>query len=85
MTQREPSPPPRASNRTGALFALLFCLGSGSYALWIAITGPTVTGGVPFVPYEVNQVIGRVVFGVSGLICFGIARLAARDVWGRPR
>lgn len=67
-------------NRIGAFIALVFCVSCGVLALWIAITGQPVSGGLPFLPRAWNQVLGRVVFGVSGLVCFALARLALRDV-----
>lgn len=78
---RSPRKPSRPGNtRAGALLAFVFCIGGGLINLWIAITGPEVSGGIPFIPYELNQMIGRVFFGVSGVICFGISVLAFRDL-----
>jgi hypothetical protein len=77
---------PRGHHRIGAIIALLFCAGSGVFSLWIALTGQPVTGGLPWLPHAWNQLLGRVVFGVGGLTCFGIGWLALRDVVrpGRP-
>lgn len=67
-------------HRIGAGIALLFCLSSGLLSWWIALTGQSVTGGLPLLPHAWNQIVGRVVFGLGGLACFGLARLALRDV-----
>lgn len=67
-------------NRIGAFIALVFCVSSGVLSLWIALTGQPVSGGLPFLPHAWNQALGRVVFGIGGLACFGIGRLALRDV-----
>lgn len=70
------------SNRIGAVIALVFCVGSGVFGLWIALTGQPVRGGLPFLPHDWNQMLGRVVFAGASVACFAIARLALRDVRG---
>jgi hypothetical protein len=79
-----PDERPPASNRLGALIALLFCAGSAVLSIWIALTGQPVSGGLPFLPHAWNQGLGRLAFGVGGLTCLALARLALRDVV-RPR
>ena len=76
---------PPTNNRTPlfrlrALVAALFCSGSGLFALRIAITGSRVSGGFWFLPDATNQMVGRVVFGVCGVLCLAIAWMAFRDV-----
>jgi len=78
------SPPRTPGQRVGALIAALFCVGSGAFAAWIAITGPRIAGGFALLPDAVNQGVGRAVFGVSSLILFGLAWLAMRDTRATP-
>ena len=55
-------------------------------ALWIALTGPQISGGLPWpVPGDWNQWIGRLMFGFGGLVCWGLVPLAFRDAIGDRR
>jgi hypothetical protein len=63
-----------------AAVAAVFCLVSGTFALYIALAGLRVTGGVPFLPDAWNQALGRGVFGLGGVITLAIAVLAIRDI-----
>lgn len=69
----------RTPNRAGAV-AFVFCVASGSFQLWIVFTNAELQGGFPLRPADVNQVIGRILFGVCALIGFGVAALAAHDL-----
>lgn len=74
-------PPNSRRNPLGATFAFAFCIAGGTYALWLAATGPRLSGGIPWLlPDAWNQMLGRVMFGVCGLISFGVAMLAWRDI-----
>lgn len=66
-------------HRVRALIAGFFCLGAGVFALYIAISGQRVAGGLPFIPDAWNQMMGRVMFAAGGVATLGIAVLAFRD------
>ncbi len=78
-----PSTP--AAPRLGALLALVILVSLGAMALWIAIAGPRVSGGLPWLPDLWNQRLGRTVFGFGGIVCCSLAMLAWRDVRGGGR
>lgn len=50
----------------GVIFALLSSIGA-----YIAITGPRLEGGIPFLPYVWNQNLGRLFFGIGSLLTAG--------------
>jgi hypothetical protein len=70
-------PPEHA--RTGAWIATVFLTGSTVLSLWIAFTGQRVSGGLPWLPDAMNQRLGHLMFGFSGIICACLAMLAFRD------
>ena len=69
--------------RAGAWFAAVFSAASAVFLFWIAITGQRVDGGLPFLPDDMNQRLGHVMFGFAGILCACIAMLAFRDA-SRP-
>lgn len=54
-------------------FAALILAGFTTLCSWVALFSSSegFSGGVPFLPYDTNVVIARVMFGLGGLMCFG--------------
>ena len=80
VARRAGMPTSTTSARLRAAFAFVLLLGLGGMALWIALSGARVSGGIPWLPSAWNQVLGRAVFGAGGVVCLALARLAWRDV-----
>jgi hypothetical protein len=58
----------RALDLMAALLLAAFTL----LAAWVAVYGAEeVSGGVPFLPRDMNVSIGRVMFGMGAVMCFG--------------
>lgn len=58
------------------LLAAMACIG-----LWVAFVadGGSISGGLPFLPQQVNAKLGKVVFGLGALVSSGIMILAVKD------
>ena len=67
-------------HRLRACIAALFCVSAGLFALYIAISGKRIAGGVPLIPDAWNQMLGRVMFAAGGIVTLFIAVLAFRDM-----
>jgi hypothetical protein len=67
-------------HRLRAFVAALFCISAGLFALYIAISGERIAGGVPLIPDAWNQMLGRVIFAAGGVFTLFIAALAFRDM-----
>jgi hypothetical protein len=53
----------------------------GATGIWIGIQGGEISGGIPFLPAETNNLIGRIVFAGGGLLCLWISSIAFRELW----
>lgn len=72
----------RANNFLAGLLLLLF----GAMGAWVALFSSDAgfSGGLPFLPAELNVSIGRWVFGIGSLICFALSLYAFRLAANRP-
>jgi len=59
-----------------ALLGGLICAGLSVGGFYIAFSGAEVTGGIPFIPDTVNQVIGSIVFAIGACITGALALYA---------
>ena len=50
-------------------------------AFYVALSGAQLTGGIPFLPGELNQVIGRLLIGAGALVTGAMAVYAFRDAY----
>lgn len=66
-------------HRVGALVSAVFCMLAGPFALYIAISGERIAGGLPMIPDAWNQLLGRLMFAAGGVVTLCIAVLASRD------
>jgi hypothetical protein len=66
----------RANELMAAMLLLLF----GAVGAWVSLFSPSegFSGGIPFVPYESNVTLARVMFGIGALICFALSIWAFR-------
>lgn len=60
------------------LFAFVFCLAASLVGAWVAFFGSSeqFSGGLPFVPRDVNVVLGRTLFGAGAVVTLGVAAYA---------
>lgn len=67
-------------SRFNDLMAAVLCVAFGAVAAWASLFGSDdgFSGGLPFVSYETNVKIARVVFGCSALVCFAISAWAMK-------
>ena len=77
VPRRAPVP---ATSRLRATIAFVFLVVSGAIGFWIAISGARLSGGIPLLGDLWNQRLGRTLFGLSGILCWGLAVLAWRDM-----
>jgi len=71
----------RANNLLAGILLLLF----GVIGAWVSLfgSGDNMTGGLPFLPREVNAVLGRLLFGLGALLCFAMSVYAFRRATSR--
>ncbi|MCH8542685.1 MAG: hypothetical protein LAT61_03850 [Alcanivorax sp.] len=65
----------------GAVLGGLICAGLSGFGFFIVISGATLSGGIPLVPDDLNQAIGRGIFGVGAVLTSGLAGYAFYDAW----
>ena len=72
---------PRANNLLAGILLLLF----GVIGAWVSLfgSGDNMTGGLPFLPHELNARLGRVLFGLGSLLCFAMSVYAFRRATSR--
>ena len=65
-------------SRLNDLFAFVFSLAASTIGAWVALFGSSeqFSGGIPFVPYHINIMLGRILFGVGAIITLGMAAYA---------
>lgn len=65
--------------RISAGVAAILCLLLSALGIAIAVGGGRLEGGIPLIPDEWNQTIGRIIFGAGAILTGGLAVLAIRD------
>ena len=67
-------------SRLNELLAAVLLLGMSSIGSWVAIFGSIdgISGGLAFLPSELNVGLGRVLFGLGALLCLAMAVYALR-------
>lgn len=73
--------------KTNDLLAAILCLIFGVIGAWVSIGGSDqgFSGGLPFLPSEVNNKLARGAFGLGSLVCFMITIWALRRFIVRAR
>ena len=73
----------RANDLLAGVLLLLF----GIMGAWVSLFGTSegFSGGLPFLPRDVNIAFGRWLFGLGALICFALCGYAFRRAASRPR
>lgn len=65
-------------SRMNELMAAVLLLLFGAVGAWVSLFSPSegFSGGIPFIPYESNVSLARVLFGFGSLICFALSAWA---------
>lgn len=73
---------PRTNNFLAGVLLLLF----GIMGMWVSVLSSNdgFSGGIPFIPAELNILVGRWVFGFGALISFALSVYAFRLAAKRP-
>ncbi len=74
----------RHHSRALDLFAAVILAGFTSIGVWVAFYSPAdgISGGIPFLPESMNVGLGRIMFGLGALICFGCFLYALKRFFG---
>jgi hypothetical protein len=68
-------------NRIRGLIGGVICLILSLIGLYIAFAGQSLGGGIPFIPDELNQGIGRIIIGIGALFTGLLAFVAFREIF----
>lgn len=71
----------KQSHWISPLLGGLISFSLGVTGIWIGVQGGEISGGIPFIPAETNNLIGRILFAAGGLLCIWISTIAFRELW----
>jgi len=60
-----------SKDRFSALIGILFFAGFSTASLFVAFSHVKLDGGIPFIPEILNQVLGKILFGIVGVLTAG--------------
>ncbi|TVR14765.1 MAG: hypothetical protein EA391_12085 [Balneolaceae bacterium] len=72
-------------SKTSSILGALLCFGLSILGLYVALFGNKLSGGVPFLPDEVNTLMGRITFGSGALFTFWLFTYALREFLRKVR
>ncbi len=66
-------------SKASSLIGGILCLGMSILGFYVALFSDEIDGGIPFLPSEVNTLMGRIAFGLSALFTFWLSIYAFRE------
>ena len=66
-------------SKASSLIGAILCLGMSILGFYVALFSDEISGGIPFLPNEVNTFMGRIAFGLGALFTFWLSTYAFRE------